>query len=100
MPDPPLSLVEDDPLPSDLALEDTAALRNRGVAVGAKPADGYNPYDTSPPAGARPARDAPATPAPAPAPAKRTDLRKLSQWIQTQRRVEDLKKDGGDEDGK
>jgi hypothetical protein len=80
----------EDPLPN-LALEDTAALRNRGVPVGTDPVTGYNPYDTGGPAGARTAREQPA------APPKRTDLRKLSEWIRLQRQVEDLKK-GGDED--
>lgn len=89
--DPPLSLMED-PFP-DLALEDTAALRNRGLPVGADPASGYNPYDTGPPPGARAAREQPAPGG------KRTDLRKLSEWIRLQRRVEDLKK-GGDEEEK
>jgi hypothetical protein len=86
--DPPLSLVED-PLP-DLALEDTAALHKRGV--GADPTNGYNPYDTGPASGPRATREGPATPG------KRTDLRKLSEWIRLQRQVEDLKK-GGDEGG-
>lgn len=91
-PDPPLSLVEDPP-PKDLVLEDTAALRKRGVAVGANPITGYNPYDTGPAVASRPAREA------ATAAAKRTDLRKLSEWIRVQRQVENLKKDG-DEGGK
>ena len=82
----------EDPPPKDLVLEDTAALRKRGVPVGANPVSGYNPYDTGPPPGGRAAREQPA------ASGKRTDLRKLSEWIRTQRRVEDLKK-GGDEDG-
>lgn len=79
----------EDPLP-DLALEDTAALHKRGTA---DPISGYNPYDTGPAAGARAAREVPT------APAKRKDLRKLSEWIRVQRQVENLKK-GSDEDGK
>ncbi|HWG78080.1 MAG TPA: hypothetical protein VN660_14980 [Steroidobacteraceae bacterium] len=88
-----MSLVEDPP-PKDLALEDTVALRKRGMAVSANPVTGYNPYDTGPAAGAHPARDTAA------ASAKRTDLRKLSEWIRVQRQVEVLKKKDGDEDGK
>ncbi|HEY7928698.1 MAG TPA: hypothetical protein VID71_01720 [Steroidobacteraceae bacterium] len=61
--------------------------------MSADPVTGYNPYDTGPPAGARAAREGPA------APGKRTDLRKLSEWIRMQRQVEALKK-GGDEDDK
>lgn len=87
-----LSLAPDLP-PPDLALEDTAALRNRGVAVAPDPGNGYNPYDTGPPAGARAPRDAAA----AAPPGKRTDLRKLSEWIRLQRQVEDLKKGGNEE---
>ncbi len=73
----------------ELALEDTAALRNRGVAVAASPVVGYNPYDTGPASGKQVAPER-ATTAP-----KRTDLRQLSEWIKMQRRVEDLKKDDG-----
>jgi hypothetical protein len=71
----------------ELVLEDTAALRQRGVAVAASPAIGYNPYDTGPASGKRLAQETSA------AAVKRTDLRKLSDWIKAQRRVEDLKKD-------
>jgi len=89
----PLTLeLEPSPYP-ELALEDTAALRKRGVPVGTNPVSGYNPYDTGPPppAGTR------AAPDPA-APPRRTDLRKLSEWIRLQRQVEELKKTGGGED--
>ena len=64
-----------------LVLEDTAALRLRGVPVAPSPVSGYNPYDTGPASG------------------KRTDLRKLSEWIKAQRRVDGLKKND-DEDPK
>jgi hypothetical protein len=85
-----LSLAPDLP-PPELSLEDTLALRNRGVAVIVDPGSGYNPYDTGPPAGGRPARESVAPTG------KRTDLRKLSDWIRVQRKVEDLKKDGGED---
>jgi hypothetical protein len=76
-----------------LVLEDTAALRRRGVAVAASPVSGYNPYDTGPASSKRPAQE-PTAPS-----GKRTDLRKLSEWIKAQRRVEGLKKND-DEDPK
>ena len=76
-----------------LVLEDTAALRLRGVPVAPSPVSGYNPYDTGPASGKRPAQE-PHTPS-----GKRTDLRKLSEWIKAQRRVDGLKKNY-DEDPK
>jgi hypothetical protein len=84
-PTPELTLV--------LELEDTGALRQRGVAVAPSPVSGYNPYDTGPASGKRPAQE-PNAPS-----GKRTDLRKLSEWIKAQRRVEGLKKND-DEDPK
>jgi hypothetical protein len=74
----------------ELTLEDTAALRRRGVAVAPSPVVGYNPYDTGPGSGKQIVPEPTAMPAP-----RRTDLRKLSEWIKAQRRVEDLKKDDG-----
>jgi hypothetical protein len=65
----------------DLSLEDTLSQKMRGVPVKSRTGvTGYNPYDAIP-AGK-----------PKEAPRKPTDLRKLSEWIRTQRQVSDLKK--------
>jgi hypothetical protein len=65
---------------SELSLEDTLAQKMRGVAVKSRPAvAGYNPYDAEPAGRSKEQR-------------KPTDLRKLSEWILTQRKVEQLKK--------
>ncbi|HTW73502.1 MAG TPA: hypothetical protein VMD56_01105 [Steroidobacteraceae bacterium] len=79
----------------ELSLEDTAAQQRRGLAV-PSPSVGYNPYDTGAP-GEQPvqnrasgSRAPPEPPQPA---RKRTDLRKLSEWIQAQRRAEALRQE-------
>lgn len=71
----------------DLSLEDTLAQRQRGLAVTPKkPAvSGYNPYDRGDPARRAPPPEQPRR--------KPTDLRKLSEWIQLQRQVAQLKKE-------
>lgn len=90
----PALTLEDTAAP-ELALEDTAAQRRRGLPVRAGGVVGYNPYDTGPPA----AGSGPSAPPgePAPPPRKRTDLRKLSEWIRLQREVEALKNTDHDE---
>jgi len=88
----PVQPLDDQPL--ELSLEDTAAQLRRGLQppTGHPVTGGYNPYDVAPgKLGARPDRGArPDAPKPE---RKRTDLRKLSEWIQLQRRVQTLKND-------
>ena len=60
--------------PTELSLEDEDALLERG-AKKALPQGAYNPYDVDPRRGKPVAGGA----------TSRTDLRKLSEWIKTQR---------------
>ncbi len=77
----------EDPVP-DLKLEDTAAQQRRGLAAQSS-AVGYNPYDTGAAAEPPKASSSGSPVAPEQPPGrKRTDLRKLSEWIQAQRRAE------------
>ena len=67
-----------------LSLEDTVALKMRGVAATRRTSVvGYNPYDAEPAAKAKDAGHKP----------KPTDLRKLSEWIRLQRQVAELNAD-------
>jgi hypothetical protein len=65
--------------PIELSLEDEDELLSRGKPR--LPAGAYNPYDVDPRTGKKTAR----------APAARTDLRKLSEWIKLKREVDELK---------
>jgi hypothetical protein len=67
----------------NLSLEDTISQKMRGVAAKRSGVSGYNPYDAEPTAGA-PRPDGKR---------KRTDLRKLSEWIRLRREVERLNPD-------
>lgn len=80
---PELTLVED-PIP-DLKLEDTEAQQRRGLGVKGGTV-GYNPYDTGQTVSKRVNNARPTAPEP-PRARKPTDLRKLSEWIQAQRRA-------------
>jgi len=89
--------------PLELSIEDTAAQLRRGLRPpGGRPAGvGYNPYDVAPAAGGR-SDHAPVPEDGKPA-HKPTDLRKLSEWIKLQRRVQALKSEeseAGAEPGK
>ena len=70
----------------ELSLEGTLEQKLRahwprkGQSKGRAALDGYNPYDAVPAVKSGAARRKP------------TDLRKLSEWIRTQRQIEDLKK--------
>ncbi len=66
-----------------LSLEDTIAQRMRGAAVKRTGVAGYNPYDAEPTAGSTGPDGK----------RKRTDLRKLSEWIRLKREVEELNQD-------
>jgi hypothetical protein len=65
----------------DLSLEDTLNQRRRGLPDTRGTVSGYNPYDAAPDPSA-PGRKTQR---------KRTDLRKLSEWIRVQRQVEQLR---------
>jgi hypothetical protein len=69
----------------ELSLEDTLAQRMRGLPVKTRlPVNGYNPYDATPPGGAKDKDKARKKP---------TDLRKLSEWIRLTRQINELKKE-------
>jgi len=68
---------------AELSLEDTLARRMRGVAAKRTAVSGYNPYDAEPTA----------KPVSPDGKRKRTDLRKLSEWIRLKREVEQLNQD-------
>ena len=71
----------------ELSLEDTLSQQRRVLAPRKGAVSGYNPYDTR--VGASNA----AKPTDSPDPKRKpTDLRKLSEWIRLQRKVEELKK--------
>lgn len=61
-----------------LSLEDTVARRMRGITAKRSVVGGYNPYNAEPAATAK-------TPG---SKRKKTDLRKLSEWIRLKREVE------------
>jgi hypothetical protein len=78
-PDPPDEKPAEGSL--ELSLEDTLAMKMRGVEVKKRiPASGYNPYDAQVSGKSKqPTR-------------KPTDLRKLSEWIRVQREAAETKK--------
>lgn len=75
------------PIEGDLKLADTG--RYGKLVNKLQPDKGYNPYNTGVYDDAEAKKKAPRKP---------TDLRKLSEWIKTQRKVQQLKEEDPDKD--